>query len=359
MSATITPALKTKIERRARRAFSRFDEGDQSRQHRISSVTKDSLTYRIPRSSKNTVPVVRRDDGTIVVDPPTTGLIDVLVQADMKRLKKHGGAVRAYMLVKAGGNIYYVASTYQQKSDLLRSRAECVEHIKSGDRVFVVETNHDDLTLATYETDAFTARSFKVTAELDHEKDLGFTTGLYDCRTLADVEQLRKRKHLGRVRAYKHVTKDLKSPHQTSTALQYKIGEMVEVKDAVTNEKTDCAAGINLAAPVWCLSHMKKAEHKDDRALAFEFDMEDLAAVPVNTDGKFRVFRALCVEEVDTKDFKPLPPPPMLPALVEPDPAEPTDKRSKSKGKAKPKADPKPKKKRGIIDKLLGRGKDE
>lgn len=358
MSVAMTPALKTKIERRARRAFRRFDEGEQARQHRISGVTKDRLEYRVPRSSRSTVPVVRMGDGTIVVDPPTTGLIDVLVQADIKRLKNHAGEVRAYMLVKGGGANFHVASRYQKKSEPLRSRAQCVDQIEVGDRVFVIETVHNAVALGSYDTSDFTAADYKITAELDPEKDLGFTTGLFDCLTKADVESLRKKKHLGRVRAYKYTTKDAESPIQSTNKIKYEVGKFYEIKDADTGPGSNCHKGINVADAEWCKSPCK-GDGNENRIFAFEFDMKDIAAIPNSTDGKFRLHRCLCVDEVDPKTFKSLTPPPMLPAIVEPDPVEPTDKKSKTKGKAKPKADPKPKKKRGIIDKLLGRGKDK
>ena len=100
---TISPALQDKIERRARRAFSRFDEGSSPRLHRISSLGKDRLNYRVPRSGKKTVEVVRQGR-EIVVDPPTTGLIDVLKREDFKRLKNntdkpHAGEITIYLLV--------------------------------------------------------------------------------------------------------------------------------------------------------------------------------------------------------------------------------------------------------------------
>lgn len=453
VTLTLTPVLREKIARRAKRAFRRFDEGDQSRQHRILNLTKDSLDYRLPRSNRKTVEVIRKDDGTVVVDPPTTGLIELLTNADIERLKnhagevqgfvrvppkkkmlvvgeilssqyfiesrqrvaeklqpdqrvfrvqanvsaiekdkiesdkvllsslevlaeldlvkdfgytddlldlatdydlvklkKHVGRVRAYMYVEAGTD-YQVASTYLDWSKPLRSREQAINQCKqAGDHVYIVEVEYDEIANGKNENDPFTAREYEITGVLDPEKDLGFTTGLFDCRTKADVEKLRKRRHLGRVRAYKHVTKDLKSPHQTGTPIQYKIGEVVEVKNAVTNENQDCAAGVNLACPSWCDTH-KKPDH---RGLAFEFDMADLAAVPVNTDGKFRVFRALCVEEVDIDNFLPLTPPSPVPA---PTPPPPTD--APEGAAPNPQAKKQTKKKRGVLDKLLGRGDDK
>jgi len=348
---TISPTLQTKIERRARRAFGRHDESDSYRSHRITSITKDALKYRIPRSGRKTVDVIRKDDGTIVVDPPTTGLIDVLTRDDIKRLKNHEGEVRAYMLVKAGTT--YAPTTYVQKSEPLKSRAQCVDQIKVGDHVYVVEVDYDDLYLASSDTGDFTAREFEITGELDPEKDLGFTTGLFDLQTKVDVESLRKKKHLGRVRAYKYTNKDAESPVQ-SPKLKYVPGKDYEIRDANTNpDEGNCHKGINVADIEWVKGYTKSG---DNRIFAFEFEMDDIAAIPTRTDGKFRVHRCKCVEELDPKTLKPIKPAPRSPQDDLEDLTAPEETIEKPK---KPKKEKKERKKRGILDKLLGRGKED
>ena len=436
---TISPALQDKIERRARRAFSRFDEGSSPRLHRISSLGKDRLNYRVPRSGKKTVEVVRQGR-EIVVDPPTTGLIDVLKREDFKRLKnntdkphageitiyllvdkakkvgktykkadkllsraqciaevkagqyvyavdlkgdtvesfehdhlmaggftitseldpvkdlgltdgeldlltksdfrrikKHVGVVRAYMVVD-GNTTYRFPATYRDNPEPhapLKSRAQCEDQVKEGDHVYVVGVDWDDLRFIADDAEEFSANEFAVTAELDPEKDLGFTRGLFDLLTKADVEALRKKRHFGRVRAYKYVTKEAKSPTRTGTdAITYKVGDDYEIKDANTDPTSGCHTGINVADVAWA----KDNATGDRRLFAFEFEMADVAAIPTHTDGKFRVHRCKCVAELDPKTLKPL---------------APAKRALESGGKAPEK------KKKGFFDKLMGRGNDE
>jgi len=427
---TISPTLEDKIHRRARRAFSRFDEGTPPRLHRITNLSKDRLSYRIPRSGKKRVEVVRLGR-EIVVDPPTTGLIDLALNADLKKLKnstgklhageitaymvtekdkkvgktyktaeklysradllvkverehhayavvfdgadvkdvawdhvkacnykisaeldlvkdfkftdglidcltdddvkklkKHVGQIRAYMHVKA--KTTFQLTTYMVTSEALMSLDKAAEAFKDGDHIYAVEVDYDDVNLDKSGLSEFVARcDWEIVEELDLAA-IGFTTGLYDCRTRADVEKLRKRRHLGRVRAYKYVTADLKSPTQTSTAIQYAVGKEVKVKNANTSDATECAAGINLGSVDWC----QEFSNDKHRGLAFEFEMEDIAALPTD-GGKFRVHRCDCVEEVDVKKFEPL-------------------KRAVESGGKQTKKG----KKKGLFDKLLGRGDD-
>jgi hypothetical protein len=323
---TITAELRTKIERRAKRAWKRRREGSKDPITRVSDVTEMSLKYRLPYSpdyyGAEKVVVILKADGTLEVDPKTTGLIDILLKDDIKLLKKHGGEVRAYMLVKSG-TTWGVGSTYQYKSDPLKSMEQCLDQVVGGDHVYAVEAEADDLTLGFYDTDDFTAREFEVKSELDPAKHLGFTTGLLDCLTKADVERLRKKKHTGRVRAYKYTTKDAESPVRTgaSEKIKYEVGKYYEIKDADTDEGSNCHKGINVANVAWCRPNNGNGQ----RMFAFEFDMKDVAAIPSNTDGKFRVHRCLCVEELDPTTFKALPPAPapapaapMLPAVIAP-----------------------------------------
>lgn len=437
---TMTADLISKIERRAKRAWRRRDDGAAKPISRISNVTDTELMYRLPYSpgyyGKEKVRVVRHDDGGVEVDPKTTGLIDCKSKSDLDRLKKHGGEVRAYMLVKAGTTYQ---STYVQKSEALKSREQCVADVKPGDRVYVVEVDADDLTLGY---DSFTAREFEIVEELDQEKDLGFTTGLLDCRSRADLEKLKKhagsvrayllrkrekrdlklnapftmgatdtmtfrqkciddarpgdkayvaefdfsdiksqdlyegvkvmscqlveeldaakdlgltvgtildlktiadveklRKHVGPVRGYKYVTKEAESPTQ-APKIKYEPGKDYEVKDANTDEKQNCAAGINIASQEWVKT---SSNQTDQRWFAFEFDSSDIAAIPAGQHGKIRCFRVTCVDEVDRK-FKPIKALPQSPQDDLDDLCAPPKKK---------------KKKGGFIDKLLGREGDD
>ena len=116
MTVTISPTLEGKIERRSRRAFRRFDEEDKARIHRISSVTERSLKYRIPRSGRKQVEVVRDDNGAILVDPPTTDARDLLKTVDIGKLKNntgklHQGEITGYILVE---KVKKVGKTYKK-----------------------------------------------------------------------------------------------------------------------------------------------------------------------------------------------------------------------------------------------------
>jgi len=339
MTVMISQTLRTKIERRSQRAFRRFDEGEDRKIHRISGVSKNKLRYRIARRrSPRTIDVARDDNGTIVVDPPTTGLVDVLKRTDAEKLNNHAGEVRAYLLAdKKKKN-----KTYKpKKPEGLLSREACVDSVKEGQFVYVVELMGDEVD--TVSSQGFTATSFTVTDELDSEKDLGFTTGLLDCLSKADVVSLGKKKHLGQVRAYKYVTKDAKSPTRSgSEAITYKVGEKYEIKDADTGPGSNCHKGINVADIEWA----KKSCYGDSRLFAFEFDMKDIAAIPTNTDGKFRLHKCLCVEELDPKTLKPI-----KPAKKAKEAKPKAVKKVKKVKKAK-------KKKKGFFDKLLGRGDD-
>ena len=110
-------------------------------------------------------------------------------------------------------------------------------------------------------------------------------------------ELLLLREQVGKIRAYKLVTADLKSPIQSDNPITYEIGSTVQA-EADTNEAQDCGAGINLATLPWCLN-----EHREGhRILVCEFTAKDIAAIP-NADGKFRVHKAKVVKELDLTEM--------------------------------------------------------
>jgi hypothetical protein len=248
---TISPTLQDKIERRAKRAWRRRASGSPKRISRITNVTDDALTYRVPYTpdyyGKESVQVVLKDGG-IVVDPPSTGLFDLL--------------------------------------------------------------------------------------------------------TKADVVLLRTKNHLGRVRAYKYTNKDAESPFQ-SPKLKYEPGKTYEIKDADTDPSSHCHKGVNVADVAWTMSSCSG----DQRVFAFEFEMKDIAAIPTSTDGKFRLHRCICVEELDPKTFEPLKPVPKSPQddlddLIAPD-EEPKIEATRVVLPV-----PERPKKRGLFERLLGWGND-
>ncbi len=252
---TITPDLRARIERRAKRAWRQRRVGASNHISRISDVTDSDLLYRLPYTpdyyGKEKVKVVRHRDGSIEVDPKTTGFIECKSKADLDKLKKHGGEFRAFMVVKGGTT--YQLTTYQQKSDPLRSREQCLSEVNPGDRVYVVEADANDLTLGS---DSIIAREFSVVGELDQVKDLGFTTGLLDCLTKADRDKLKK--HIGSVRAY--VLKKLEKRHLSLNKNHtLKTGERYASRQEVV-----------------------AAARPGDRAYAAEFDYQDIEKLHSN-----------------------------------------------------------------------------
>lgn len=118
----------------------------------------------------------------------------------------------------------------------------------------------------------------------------------------------------GPIRAYKLVTAGLRSPIQLSHRLTYEIGSQIEELHANTDESIDCAAGINVASLDWCLREWWPGW----RILIVEFTAADIAAIPITTDGKFRVFRCTVVGEKDLAELD------WPPKLVEPEAATET-----------------------------------
>jgi len=124
--------------------------------------------------------------------------------------------------------------------------------------------------------------------------NLGSAKGLQPERS---NELLLLREQVGKIRAYKLVTADLKSPIHSENPITYEIGSTVQA-EADTNEARDCGAGINLATLPWCLN-----EHREGhRILVCEFTAKDIAAIP-NADGKFRVHKAKVVKELDLTEM--------------------------------------------------------
>jgi uncharacterized protein YjbI with pentapeptide repeats len=68
-----------------------------------------------------------------------------------------------------------------------------------------------------------------------------------------------------------------------------------EVADADTNPGKQCGAGINVATLPWIMRDWQPGY----RILKLQFTAADIACIPTCTDGKFRLFRAQRVGEVD------------------------------------------------------------
>lgn len=100
----------------------------------------------------------------------------------------------------------------------------------------------------------------------------------------------------GKIRAYKLTTAEGKSPIAPANghlALTYEVGNFYEEMNANTDETKGCRQGINLATIDWCLKEWKDGY----RIFICEFEAKDIAAIPIGSDGKFRVFRCTVVGE--------------------------------------------------------------
>ena len=101
----------------------------------------------------------------------------------------------------------------------------------------------------------------------------------------------------GCIRAYKLVKADGLAPF--NGGIIYEIGKDYEVLNADINENEQCAQGINLATLDWCMKEWKEGY----RILLAEFTANDIACIPIATDGKFRVFRCKIVGEKDLSEI--------------------------------------------------------
>lgn len=97
----------------------------------------------------------------------------------------------------------------------------------------------------------------------------------------------------GKIRAYKLVNGIGQGPF--NGGITYRLGERAEVADASTDALIDCAPGINVATLDWCARQWRPGY----RILIVELEAADIAAIPVSTDGKFRLHRCTVVGEKD------------------------------------------------------------
>ena len=152
--------------------------------------------------------------------------------------------------------------------------------------LYSVNLNFADLTFANLNSANLNSANLKSTnlksTNLESIKGINkyYTTPLY---MLKD--------QIGKIRAYKLVNSQLEGNYKGG--IVYKKGVTVEIKNANTDESKSCAKGINLATLDWCMKEWKEGY----RILVVEFTAKDIAAIPINSDGKFRVFRCKVVGE--------------------------------------------------------------
>ena len=100
---------------------------------------------------------------------------------------------------------------------------------------------------------------------------------------------------VGKIRAYKLVNKDNEGPY--NGGIVYGIGKTVSVKKADCDENLQCSYGISLADLPWCLKEWREGY----KILVVEFLAKDIAAIPIGSDGKFRVRKCKVIREKDLK----------------------------------------------------------
>jgi len=103
---------------------------------------------------------------------------------------------------------------------------------------------------------------------------------------------------IGKIRAYKLVTAESSGPYYPN--LTYKVGKTVSVKTVCKDESIQCAEGISLATLDWCIKEWKKGY----KILVAEFTSKDIAAIPITTDGKFRVRKCKIIREKNLKKLE-------------------------------------------------------
>lgn len=113
------------------------------------------------------------------------------------------------------------------------------------------------------------------------------------------------------MRAYKLVNE--KGEGIYNGGLVYRVGESVAVEGACTDETQSCAAGINIATLDWCMKEWREGL----RILIVEFSREDIAAIPIGSNGKFRCHRVLVVAEKDLSELGLMQPQAAAPEKVE------------------------------------------
>jgi uncharacterized protein YjbI with pentapeptide repeats len=97
----------------------------------------------------------------------------------------------------------------------------------------------------------------------------------------------------GKIRAYKLVNSKDEGPY--NGGIKYITGQSVEELNANTDDTELREAGINVATLDWCMNEWQS----DYKIKMIEFEAKDIAAIPIATDGKFRLFRCDVLEDVD------------------------------------------------------------
>lgn len=146
-------------------------------------------------------------------------------------------------------------------------------------------------------------------------------------RTSAEVRALRKVNGNPRIVAFKRSKDEGQSPHFPNNLpkLVCEAGAVLTVPGALTNARMDCGAGVNVADAIWVFKNGSAPSYEGFKGYTggpipsweerrrpvlgvrfwrVTFHKSDIAAIPFCTDGKFRVFNALVVEELSFQQMK-------------------------------------------------------
>ena len=102
----------------------------------------------------------------------------------------------------------------------------------------------------------------------------------------------------GNIRAYKLVNSSLEGPY--NGGIKYLKDKTQKQSNCNTDELEQCGAGINLATLDWCMREWQPTY----KILIAEFTAKDIVAIPIATDGKFRVKKCKIVGEKDLKELE-------------------------------------------------------
>ncbi len=101
----------------------------------------------------------------------------------------------------------------------------------------------------------------------------------------------------GPITAFKLVNAEGTGPF--NGGITYEVGKSYTVDDANTDEYTHCGKGINIASLDWVCREWKPGY----RVLKVTHNREDIAAIPVGSDGKYRLHRCQVVSEIPVSEL--------------------------------------------------------
>ena len=101
---------------------------------------------------------------------------------------------------------------------------------------------------------------------------------------------------LGKIRAYKLVTE--KGVEPFNGGIVYQIGRTYR-EQGNSDPYIQCGSGINLATLDWCMDEWREGY----KIFIAEFTAKDILAIPVATEGKFRVSKCKIVGEKNLKEI--------------------------------------------------------